>query len=205
MILIGLTGGIACGKSTVARLLEEHGAILLDSDAIVHELYAESEFAGSVQKLFPVPVLAESGAVDRVALGKIVFADALAMRQLEKLVHPAVRQRRDEKLQVLKSSPAPAIVLEAVKLIEAGHAELCNVVWCVWCDEKIQLRRLMEKRGLSEEGARVRLASQPSLKTKRALMNDKPLTIIENNGTLDDLKARVDQEWTRVLRLDSAS
>ena len=195
--LLGLTGGIACGKSSVARLLAARGAAVVDADALVHELYADADFAARVAALFELPVRAADGSIDRAALGRIVFADKTALRRLESLVHPAVAALRDEKLrEVAKLAPRPpAVVLEAVKLIEAGQAESCAAVWCVVCDPDVQLRRLISTRGLSDADARARLANQPSLQEKLALANDLPLIFIENNGTPDELQRRVDGEW----------
>ncbi len=200
--LLGLTGGIACGKSSVARLLAARGAIVLDADAIVHELYAEPKFAARVAALFEADVRRADGTIDRAALGRIVFADKLALRRLETLVHPAVAALRDEKLRALNelTPRPPAVVLEAVKLIEAGQAELCALVWCVVCEPDVQLRRLMTTRGLSEADARARLANQPSLQEKIAALKDIPLLFIENNGTEDELQRRVDGEWTAFLK-----
>jgi dephospho-CoA kinase len=200
MLLLGLTGGIACGKSTVARLLAARGAVLIDSDALVHELYADRAFALGVAQLFDEPILRDDGSVDRVALGKIVFNDAEKLRALESLVHPAVAALRAEKLRAAEALAPPAIVLEAVKLLEAGHAQICDAAWCVLCDETVQLRRLMKNRGLSESEARVRLAHQPSLESRRALANGKPFVVIENNGTLPELEERVESAWQKFLK-----
>ena len=201
-LLLGLTGGIACGKSTVARLLAERGAVVLDADALVHELYADPDFAARVAALFDAPVQRDDGTIDRVALGHLVFADAEALRRLEALVHPAVEALRDEKLHVLHGADPrpPAIVIEAVKLVEAGQGAHCAAVWCVSCAREVQLRRLMATRGLSEEAARARLAHQPPLEAKQALLGPVPLVLIENSGTPQELEARVDKEWQAFLR-----
>lgn len=201
-MLLGLTGGIASGKSTVARLLHARGAVHIDSDALVHELYADKNFAAQVQGLFDLLVLDENGQVNRVALGNIVFKDAEALRRLEQLVHPAVRDLRGAKLK--QHEKADCIVIEAVKLIEAGHADLCDEIWCVWSNENNQVRRLMQKRNLSEAEARDRLAHQPTLKQKRALLqqntNAVPFIVIENNSTHEDLERTVEAQWKRVAR-----
>ena len=200
--LLGLTGGIACGKSSVARLLAARGAAVIDADSLVHELYADPEFAAQVAALFEAQVRRCDGTINREALGKIVFADAEALRRLEALVHPAVAALRDEKLRaVAEQTPRPpAVVLEAVKLIEAGQASSCAAVWCVMCAPEVQLQRMMTTRGLSEEAARARLAHQPSLETKLALLGNVPLVLIENNGTLNELEARVEEEWQAFLQ-----
>ena len=193
-MILGLTGGIASGKSTVARLLKERGAVHIDADALVHELYAQSHFAAQVQSLFETPILDCQGRVDRKALGQIVFNDAETLKRLESLVHPAVAQLRNQRLQ--ENAGARCIVLEAVKLIEAGQAEKCDLVWCVWSEPEMQLRRLMQNRHLNEDEARARLAHQPSLESKRMLLNSGtdavPFIVIENNGTLEQLEAKIE-------------
>jgi len=201
VLLLGLTGNIACGKSTVARILSGYGAVVIDADVLVHELYADAAFARRVAGLFDRPILSPDGTVDRVALGTLVFADATALQRLESLVHPAVSALRDQKIRALRDGKTPpAIVLEAVKLMESGQALDCDVVWCVICSPEVQLRRLMEGRGLAEDAARDRLARQPSFESKRALAGTVPLTIIENNNSLEALETRVQEEWRHALR-----
>jgi dephospho-CoA kinase len=199
-MIIGLTGGIASGKSTVARLLKERGAVHIDADAIVRELYADNQFGRQVQTLFEEPILNNRGEVDRALLGEIVFNDAEALKRLEKLVHPAVAQLRIQKMQ--DNADAIGIVWEAVKLIEAGQADKCDVVWCVRSQPDIQLHRLMQNRHLSESEARTRLAHQPSCESKRALLqagaNAIPFVLIENNGSLEELEAKVEAEWEKL-------
>jgi dephospho-CoA kinase len=203
MILLGLTGNIACGKSTVARMLQARGAHVIDSDLLVRELYAQPAFVHRVQSLFANrvldrPLLAADGSIDRTALGTLVFNDAAALRRLEELVHPAVAALREQKIDELKSTVQPsAVVLEAVKLIESGQAAICDVVWWVTCRESVQMQRLMRDRGLDEAAARRRLAQQPSPENKRALLGDVPLVEIENSGSLGELEMRVDAEWSK--------
>lgn len=218
MIILGLTGDIACGKSTVARWLQTRGAVLLDADLLVRELYADPVFARQVAALFDDETspheyssgatsasvtdaqsrfLLPDGTINRVALGNLVFNDALALRRLEELVHPAVAALRDRKIADLRKSQTPprAVVLEAVKLIESGQARGCDEVWWIVCDPEVQLRRLMENRGLSEEAARIRLAQQPDREKKRALLGDVPCVVVENNKGMAELENRVAKQW----------
>ncbi len=198
--LVGLTGNIACGKSTVARIMAGYGAAIIDADLLVRELYADVAFARRVAALFDRPVLATDGSVDRIALGTLVFGDAVALQRLESLVHPAVAALRDAKIAALCTPPRPpAIVLEAVKLIESSQARRCDVVWCVVCSPAVQLRRLMEQRGLSEGEARDRLARQPSFEAKLQMMGGRPLIVIENNDSLEALEKHVAEEWQKVV------
>lgn len=209
MKLLGLTGNIACGKSTVGALLKERGAALLDADKLVHELYSDTDFSRQVAALFSSwEILTASKTVDRARLGAVVFKDAVAMRRLELLVHPAVAALRDEKLHDLqRQDKLPCVVvIEAVKLIESAQAGNCREVWCVICSPEKQLQRLMETRGLTEREARARLDAQPSLSQKQSLLAalNIPLVCIENNGSLENLKERVENRWHEFLRHEAS-
>jgi dephospho-CoA kinase len=202
--VLGLTGDIASGKSTVAAMLKARGAEVLDADALVHELYSQTAFAQKVAALFSAEVLDEAGRVDRKKLGAIVFQNPAALQKLEAFVHPAVAALREEKLQALRAqSESNVVVLEAVKLIESGQARGCEAVWCIVSTPEVQWRRLTQKRGLSEEAARARLASQPSRESKRAQLEYSapgvPLVFIANNSTLEDLERSVESEWRKFL------
>lgn len=197
MRVLGLTGNIACGKSSVARMLRARGVAFLDSDDLVHELYSQPEFAACVAALFEVEIVDSSGAIDRARLGKVVFGNAAALAKLEELVHPAVAQLRARKLTELEDQKA--VVIEAVKLLESGQGSGCDEIWCVVCSPEIQLRRLMENRGLSEEAARERLRHQPTLENKAKLAGKIPLILLENNGSWADLESLVEREWKRFL------
>ncbi len=199
MRILGLTGDIACGKSSVARLLAEKSAAILDADLLVRELYADKSFASRVAALFPAPVQGENGEIDRARLGALVFGDEEKLRRLESLVHPAVAALRSEKLRALEAAGVGVVAVEAVKLLESGQGASCDEIWCVVCAPEVQLRRLMENRGLSESEARARLQNQPSREAKIALARPTPLWWIENNGTMDELAALVARHWTRFL------
>lgn len=197
MLILGLTGDIACGKSTVAGMLAARGAAILDSDLLVRELYTRPDFAARVQALFERPVLDASGGVDRALLGQVVFNDPEALALLEALVHPAVAELRREKTETLRATGKVPVVNEAVKLLESGQGRGCDEIWCVVCAPEVQIQRLMETRGLSREAAELRLAAQPSRARKRDLAGNVPLIWIENDSTLEDLEKRVGLEWSR--------
>jgi len=207
MLILGLTGNIACGKSTVAKLLTQSGAAVIDADLLVHELYSRPDFAARVAALFDQPILATDGSIDRGLLGAIVFHDKEAMGRLEALVHPAVAALRDHKLKNLAAAePAPpVVVVEAVKLIESGQGASCDVVWCVTCKPETQLRRLMESRGLERDDAATRIERQPSFEAKRSLLGAKPLIVIENDGSVEELTRRVEQEWRSLVTTQEAT
>lgn len=211
MKLLGLTGDIACGKSSVARLLVELVAAHVDADQLVHDLYADHLFATQVVALFThrfennvvaavQALIKEDGSVNRVALGALVFNDPPALRQLEALVHPAVAALREVHLRILRERPNPpqVVVLEAVKLIESGQWRGCDVLWCVTCEGEIQLQRLMSARGLDEAAARARLNAQPGFGEKMAMLEGASLTLIHNNGTPEQLRAQVLAAWNRL-------
>lgn len=216
MFLLGLTGDIAAGKSTVARLLKERGAAHLDADDLVRELYSDREFSARVADALedssrPVParvlakenapLLDESGVIDRKALASLVFFDPAALRKLEALVHPAVLELRDRKIaQLAAQKDAPCVaVLEAVKLVESGHAENCDALWWIQASPETQLRRLMEHRDLDENAARARLFNQPEAKIKLELLQRVPFTIIGNDGDLAQLEEAVEAAWQALM------
>lgn len=176
---IGLTGGIASGKSSVGRLLAERGLPLLDADVFAREALAPGSpgaravlqrYGERVRLQTPCepPSTADADAViDRAALGRIVFADAAERRWLEQLVHPLVRARFEAELEAL--AEAPVVVLVIPLLFEVGLEALCSEVWLVDCDADQQLQRLMVRDRLSEADARARLAAQWPLARKRPL------------------------------------
>ena len=176
---IGITGGIASGKSTVGRLLAARGLPVLDADAYAREALAPgSAGARAVLERYGSQVALAGGdaAVDRAALGRIVFPDATELRWLERLVHPLVRQRFAAELERLRE--APAVVLMIPLLFEAGLEGLCSEVWLVDCEESQQLQRLMARDGLGEAEAHARIAAQWPLGRKRPLAD----RLIDNRG-----------------------
>ena len=176
---IGLTGGIASGKSRVGRLLEAHGWPVLDADSYAREaLAAGSDATLEVLKRWGDTVRApdEPLGLNRAALGRIVFSEIEARRWLEQLVHPVVRRRFEQDLRGL--SEAPCIVLMIPLLFEAGQTDLCSEVWLVDCEEEQQLERLMQRDDLSEQEARLRIKAQWPLSRKRPLAD----RIIDNRG-----------------------
>ncbi|WP_094561239.1 dephospho-CoA kinase [Synechococcus sp. 8F6] len=157
---IGLTGGIASGKSSVGQLLAARGLPVLDADVYAREALAPGSPGAQA-------VLARYGTLDRAALGRIVFADGAERQWLEQLVHPLVRARFAAELERLAA--APVVVLMIPLLFEAGLEALCSEVWLVDCEEAQQLARLMGRDQLSEADARARIAAQWPLARKRGL------------------------------------
>jgi dephospho-CoA kinase len=188
---IGLTGGIASGKSTVGHWLEARGLPLLDADRFAREaLAAGSAGARTVLQRYGTAVQAAGSdpaeaQLDRSALGRIVFHDPSERLWLEQLVHPLVRQRFDEALQQLTA--APALVLMIPLLFEAGLEGLCSEIWLVDCDPATQLQRLMRRDQLNEADARARLGAQWPLERKRPLAD----LVIDNRGGPEALEPQL--------------
>jgi len=190
--LIGLTGNIATGKSTVAKMLEDLGATVIDADALVHELQRQgTPVFNDIVAAFGPGILDRAGEIDRKALGSIVFSDPAQLRRLESIVHPAVLI---ESMRRIMEAPTPVVVYEAIKLIEAGRAEMCDAVWVVTAQSEVQLQRLMTDRHMGEAEARQRIEAQPpqSEKIKRATV------VIDNSGSREDTRQQVEAAYRAI-------
>ena len=163
-IRIGITGPIGCGKSTIARWLGEHpGVVVIDADQVSRDVLDAGEPAlETVVARFGSEFLRPDGELDRVALGRVVFADPVALRDLEAIVHPAVRARILEALADADEARARAVVVEAIKLVEGGLAADCDEVWLVTCRPDVQLDRLIG-RGTPSVDAKQRILAQGDL------------------------------------------
>ena len=175
---IGLTGGIATGKSSAARLLEQHhGLPVLDADLYARQALEPGQPATeAVLARFGTGVMSNSGVVDRRALGAIVFSNPDKRRWLEQLVHPIVRQRFDQEL--VRLATKPVMVLMIPLLFESGLQALCTETWLVDCDENQQLQRLMARDQISKKEAQARINAQWPLSRKRPLAD----VVISNRG-----------------------
>ena len=195
---IGLTGNIACGKSTVGKLLAARGAEYVDADHLVHALMEPGtpENARIVERFGPA-VRGPAGRIDRVALGEIVWRDPAALKDLEAIVVPAVRA---EIRRRLAESRAPAIVVDAIKLIESGLYRELDALWVVTCAPEEQLRRLMAERGLTAEQARARIAAQPPQEDKLRVAT----LVIDNSGARAATERQVDQAWRQAIEESSS-
>lgn len=188
--IIGLTGNIATGKSTVLTYLATKGAHIIDADRLTHLAMAPGgpAYQPIVDEFGPT-ILNGDGAVNRPALGKIVFSDPSALQRLEQIVHPAVFNLAQQELEATSAS---IIVIEAIKLLEARRLlTLCDEVWVVTASLETQLQRLIEQRGMVEAEARRRMAAQSpqAEKVKQAHR------VIDNDGTPEQLQAQLDRIW----------
>jgi dephospho-CoA kinase len=190
--LIGLTGNIATGKSLVGTMLAGLGAKVIDADRVAHEVMrADGPAYRAVVEAFGPAILAASGTIDRAKLGGIVFRDPVALRQLEAAVHPAVIAEVD---QAISRATEPVVVVEAIKLIEAGMHSRYDALWVVTAPRRLQIARLMAARGLTEKEAVLRVDSQPPQEEKAALAD----VVIVNDGDLDQLRRKVGAAWTQL-------
>jgi dephospho-CoA kinase len=200
--LIGLTGNVATGKSLVARMLRDLGAHVIDADAVAHDLERKgAPVYDAIVAAFGVSILRADGEIDRAQLGVRVFSDPQALRRLEAIVHPAVGKAIEKRLSDLSrarpiSDFRTVVVIEAIKLIEAGLHQRCDALWVVTCRPGLQLDRLMRTRGLNEADARLRIVAQPPQSDKAALAD----VLIENNGTVDELGAQVKHHWEQIFQ-----
>jgi dephospho-CoA kinase len=157
--VIGLTGNIATGKSVVRKMLEHLGAYGIDADALSHRAIAKGAPGYKpVVEMFGKWILGSDGQIDRNRLGRVVFSDAEALKQLENIVHPLVGQAVDI---MVRRSRQPVIAIEAIKLVESDLRGKCDSLWVSFAPQEIQLARLMQKRGMDEATARQRILSQP--------------------------------------------
>ena len=189
--IIGLTGNIACGKSTVRGMIGEHGAATLDADALVHDLYMPGDpVYRAVIEAFGADILGRDAEIDRRALGRKVFGDPVALARLEGLTHPAVIERT----WAWVARQTVPVVVDAVKLIEAGIADGCDAVWVVTCPLEEERRRLMTRPGMTAAEADRRLAAQAPEAAKIARAD----VVIDNGGTMEATRAQIDRAWAAI-------
>ncbi len=186
--VIGITGPIGCGKSTIAGWLAELGAVVVDADRLAREVTEPGEPAlDAVIEEFGEAFLAPDGSLDRAALGRLVFADPAALARLEAIVHPAVRPRIEAAVLAGSAGEAPMVVIEAIKLVEAGHAARCDEVWLVTCHAAVQIARLTG-RGSSPEDAATRIAAQGDIVGRLSAVATR---VIDTSGDRDATRDHV--------------
>lgn len=191
MLLVGLTGGIGSGKSTVARMLETRGAVVFDADVLAREV-VEPGTPGhaAVIERFGANILAPGGELDREALASIVFADPAARRDLEAIVHPEVRRRFAEASEAYRDTDR-VVVMSAPLLVETGMHSAFDVLVVVSATPHAQIERLMRDRGMSEEAVRSRIDAQATPEARAEVAD----VLVENEVTVEELEARVERLW----------
>jgi dephospho-CoA kinase len=196
MIRLGLTGNIASGKSSVARLLAGHGARVVDADQLAREAVRPGTAAlAAIAARFGADVLAPDGTLDRAALRRRVFGDPDALAALNAIVHPAVGRLRAERAAAAEADGVPVLVDEIPLLFEAGLADEFDAIVFVDAPEPVRLARLVRDRGLPEADARAMMTAQADVAPKRA----RATWIVENDGSRESLAARVDDVWQAML------
>ena len=192
MIVIGLTGGIATGKSEVARILQGLGAVIIDADQVGHKAYTpHSETWDEVVKAFGSGILQPDGNIDRRKLGAIVFSDPSRLDQLNRIMHPRMAKMVSDRIENLRESDPPAVVLEAAVLFEAGWESLVDEVWTTETPVQSAVDRLMARNGLADDDARKRISSQMSAQERAA----RSQVVVDNSGDLPRLNTLVESLW----------
>jgi dephospho-CoA kinase len=192
MKIIGLTGGIATGKTTVARFLEELGAVVIDADQLARDVVAPGSPAlAKIVELFGSAVLAPDGSLGRQAVRGLVFGDQLKRKQLEAIMHPAIKVVSEQRLAAVKARGAAVAVYMAPLLIEAGATDRVDEIWVVTLRPEVQLARLMARDNCSREQAGQIIAAQMPLTEKEGY----GVVVIDNSGSLETTREQVRAAW----------
>jgi len=192
-IVIGLTGNIGTGKSTVLKILQDLGARTIDADKIAHEVMEPGGRAyDAVVATFGDCILDKDGAIDRKRLADIVFTDPNQLQRLERIIHPAVEQRVSE---IVEAATEPVVAVEAIKLLESRLRHLCDTIWVVTASRKTQLQRLVSQKGLEQEEALRRMAAQSPQSHKEREAD----VVINNDGDMEQLRAQVQAAWDELM------
>lgn len=196
MKTVGLTGGIATGKSTAARVLRELGAVVIDADQVSRDVTAPgSPGLAAVVEAFGDAMLDDQGALNRKALGAVVMADPEARRHLEEITHPLIIAAMMERLRELAMAGEPAAVIEAALMVETGSWRNYSELWVVTCEPATQLERLMARNDHSREAAERWIGSQLPLAEKEAVAT----RVFRNDGGVEELRAAVTAAWAELV------
>ena len=196
MILIGLTGGIGCGKSEVSRLLENRGAVIVDADLIVRELQQPgAEIFLSMVEMFGDKVVAADGSLDRAAVANEVFKDAETLGKLNLLIHPVVRRVMNERVESYRNTDE-VVVLDIPLLVENPREGLDGIL-VVDLDPQIAIERIVDQRNMSIDDAKARVSRQSSREQRLAIANH----VIDNSGDRDALAKQVEIAWSWITSL----
>ncbi|PRA80059.1 dephospho-CoA kinase [Microbacterium sp. MYb66] len=198
MPLIALTGGIASGKSTIARRLAEHGAVIVDADQIVRDVQSPgSPVLARIAETFGADVITPDGALDRAALGAMVFGDADRLAQLNAIVHPAVREESQRRFDAALTDDAEAVVVYDVPLlVEARVDDPWDLIVVAHAPASVRRQRLVELRGMDERAAQERIDAQVSDERRLAIAD----VVIDTSDTLERTREQTDVLWERIRR-----
>ncbi|MEC9488164.1 MAG: dephospho-CoA kinase [Halanaerobium sp.] len=194
-MLVGLTGGIASGKSTAVKYLQELGARVIDSDEIAHELLRPGQ--KSYQKViqeFGTDIVDRRGRIDRKKLGQIVFANPALLSKLEDLTHPLIIEEINDRVKIMEESEDSPIILDAPLLFETNLDNIVDQVWVVYVQPDIQLKRLLQRDDLTEKEAKNRIDAQLSLDEKKRLADH----VLDNSGSKQELKEQIERLWAEL-------
>ena len=195
MKVIGLTGGIGSGKSTVSRFLSELGAVVLDADKVGHEAYQPgTETWKEVVAAFGQDIIGADESIDRKKLGAIVFGDPAALERLNKIMHPRMYDLMAARIEEYRRQGVKVVVLEAAILLEAGWTPLVDEIWVTVASEPTVVRRVRERTDLPQEQIRSRIRSQLSNEERKKQAS----VVISNDGDLHELRAKVEELWERL-------
>lgn len=196
MLRVGLTGGIGSGKSAVSQLLAEHGAVVIDYDQLAREVVEPGSPALSeIARRFGADILTSDGALNRPALGAIVFNDPESLRTLEGITHPAIRVLAAQREAA--AGEDAIVVHDNALLVEMGHHTSCDAVIVVDVPQDVQIARLVEQRGFTEAEARARIANQTSRESRTGVADH----VVDNTGSLDELALIVGGLWAKLVAL----
>ena len=197
MRLIGLTGGIASGKSTVSALLREQGAFIIDTDEIAHQVVEPGQSAYlDIIAAFGDEIVATDGTIDRLKLGKIVFQNTKFRVLLEEITHPPIEEQVNQLIQLARSKSCSVVILDIPLLFESGWDKRVDEVWVVAVDEITQLQRLIKRNNFSEQEAVARIKAQLPLAEKIRRADQ----VIDNSGDLAQLQAEIARLWVQAVQ-----
>ena len=196
MLTVGLTGGIASGKSTVSSKLKDYGALIIDADQIAREVVKKNGSAWrEIRDYFGVEVLLPSGEINRKVLGRIVFNNEEARQFLNEVTHPEILRRSENLIELYKKQDKDLVILDAPLLIESGAYTMVEKVWVVYCSKPIQIKRLMTRDGISWGDAVKRIETQMPLDEKLHYADE----VINSEGDLEETEAQIKELWRRYL------
>lgn len=196
MYIVGLTGGIASGKSTVSAILRDHGAYIIDTDKIAHDIVAPGcSVWKEIVSTFGSEILMPDNSIDRKKLGNMVFHNKILRSRLENITHPRIKESVFQAICRAQMAGYNIIVLDVPLLIEAGWTDIVNEIWVVYVDETTQLSRLQRRNGLTIDEAIARVKSQMPLKNKLRYAD----VVIDNNGDVENTTVQVTAYWREAL------